>query len=565
MVGTTILISVLGGVTLLLWACRMIRTGVMRAFGTDLQRVLGGGSASRWRSILAGTAVGAALQSSTAMALLVSPFVSHGAIAMPVALAIMLGADLGSAIAAGVFSIGISAAWPVLAFAGYVLHATYEGRSVRVQNAGRIILGLGLLFLGLRTIGSAARDLSASPIISAVIEAASSEPLLAVLAGAIMTWAAYSSIAIILLIVALATSAGLAADQLLPLILGVNLGAALPAVSTTISERPAVRRVPLGNLIFRICGVAAALPLLGLVEPLIDELGGDPGQQIIIAHLAFNVALCLVFVGLTGPVAWLTGKIMPDKAGEDGAPGPRHLDAALLQTPSGALGAAGREALRIGDIIEDMLSKTMAVFESDDPIMRQAVEAADDEVDDLHEAIKLYLTRLMRDELNDEDSERAVDIITYTINLEHVGDIIDKNLMELASKKRRLRLQFSKQGLDDIRAMHARVMDTLHLSLNVFMSAGTDSARNLIARKTELRQMEMAATEKHLERLRSGRPESIMTSAIHVDVIRDFKRINSHLTSVAYPVLDRAGELRQTRLKKKSERRIIPPTSELRH
>lgn len=543
----------------------MIRTGVMRAFGSGLQKFLGSGSTSRWRSVLAGTAVGTALQSSTAMALLVSPFVSHGAIALSVALAIMLGADLGSAIAAGLFSTGISAAWPVLAFIGYVLHATYEGRRIRVQNAGRILIGLGLLFLGLRTIGSAARDLSASPIISAVIEAASSEPLLAVLAGAAMTWAAFSSIAIILLIVALAASAGLAADQLLPLILGVNLGAALPAVSTTISERPAVRRVPLGNLIFRICGVAAALPLLDLVIPFFDDLSGDPGSQIILAHLSFNTALCLVFVGLTAPVAWLTEKMLPDKAGEDGAPGPRHLDAALLQTPSGALGAAARETLRIGDIIEEMLSKTMSVFESDDPILREAVEAADDDVDELYEAIKLYLTRLMRDELNDEDSQRAVDIITYTINLEHVGDIIDKNLMELANKKHRLRLQFSEQGLDDIRTMHARVMDTLHLSLNVFMSAGIDSARALIARKTELRKMEMEATEKHLERLKSGRPESIMTSAIHVDVIRDFKRINSHLTSVAYPVLDRAGELRQTRLTRKSERQILSQTSELRH
>ncbi|HSG95402.1 MAG TPA: PhoU domain-containing protein, partial [Afifellaceae bacterium] len=196
------------------------------------------------------------------------------------------------------------------------------------------------------------------------------------------------------------------------------------------------------------------------------------------------------------------------------------------------------------------------------PVLRQAVEAADDDVDELHEAIKLYLTRLMHDELNDEDSKRAVDIITYTINLEHVGDIIDKNLMELAGKKRRLMLQFSEQGLADIRTMHARVMDTLHLSLNVFMSGGPDSARSLIARKTDLRQMEMEATEKHLERLKSGQPESIMSSAIHLDVIRDFKRINSHLTSIAYPVLDRAGELRQTRLKKKSVRQIVPLTSE---
>ena len=213
----------------------------------------------------------------------------------------------------------------------------------------------------------------------------------------------------------------------------------------------------------------------------------------------------------------------------------------------------------MGGIIEDMLAKTIELLDTDSPAMSKSVEAAERRVDELNDAIKLYLTELMRDELSEADSQRAVDIITFTTNLEHIGDIIDKNLIELAEKKRRHRLQFSDSGWKDLLAMHARIMDTLQLALNVFMTGRPESARTLIARKTDLRKMELEDTDKHLERLRSGVFESMVTSGIHLDVIRDFKRINSHLVSVAYPVLERAGELRPSRLTKKSVRQLRHP------
>lgn len=556
MTGTEILVTALGGITLLLWGCRMVRTGVIRAYGSELQRFIGSWSGNRVKAAIAGAGVGTALQSSTATALLVSAFVGQGAIAATAALAVMLGADLGSAIAASIFSSGVSAAWPVLAFGGYVIHSAYDGRSVRVKNLGRILLGLGLLFLGLRVIGTASADLSASPIVTQIISATSHEPVLALLLGAALTWIAYSSIAIVLLAVALAGAGGVSAEHLFPMLLGVNIGAALPALSATLGEPPAVRRIPLGNLLFRLCGVMAALPFLTPATELIVGLTTNAAHQVVLFHLAFNAILCVVFVGLTGPAAWCTQRLLPDLGESETAIGPRFLDVAFLETPAAALAAASRETLRIGDLIEEMLAKSMQVFETDDRLLQAEVVALDDQVDELNEAVKLYLTRLMRDELTEKDSERAVDILSFTTNLEHVGDIVDMNLMELADKKRKHRLHFPDQGLSEIRTMHARVMDTLHLSLNVFMSEQADSARELIARKSELRSLELEGMEKHIERLTSGQVETLVTSAIHVDVIRDFKRINSHLTSVAYPVLERAGELRQTRLKKKSERQI---------
>jgi phosphate:Na+ symporter len=556
MSGTEILISVLGGIALILWGCRMVRTGVLRAYGAVLLQFIGDWTDNRLNAAAAGSVVGTLLQSSTATALLVSPFVAQGAIFTAGALAVMLGADLGSAVAALVFSSGISAAWPLLLFAGYALHATFSNRKSRIPNIGRVLIGLGLLFLGLRTIGSAASDLSSSPVISAVIEATSREPLLALLTGALLTWAAYSSIAIVLFAAALTASAGLPAEQLFPFVLGINAGAALPALSATLGEPPATRRIPVGNLIFRFVGVAAALYLLPFVTPFITGLSENAGMQIILFHLAFNAALIPVFIGLTGPVAAITQRILPDPVGNETAGGPRYLDRSLLQSPSAALGAAARETLNMGGIVEDMLTKTIELLDSHDPGLRKTIEAAEERVDDLNDAIKLYLTELMRDELSEDDSQRAVDIITFTTNLEHIGDIIDKNLIELADKKRRHRLQFSDNGWDDLLAMHGRIMDTLQLSMNVFMAGRPDSARELIARKTELRKMELEDTDKHLERLRSGVFESMVTSSIHLDVIRDFKRINSHLVSVAYPVLERAGELRPSRLTKKSVRQL---------
>jgi phosphate:Na+ symporter len=216
-----------------------------------------------------------------------------------------------------------------------------------------------------------------------------------------------------------------------------------------------------------------------------------------------------------------------------------------------ALAMAARETLRMGDLVEDMLAKTLCVLEQNDDQLRREVEVSDDHVDQLHEAIKLYLTRLSRNELDDEDSRRAVDIIAFTTNLEHVGDIVDRNLMELAAKKIRNQLHFSADGLEDLKEIHAHLMETVRLSLTVFINQELGTARALLARKDQLREMELSSTERHLARLRSGEVASIETSALHLDVVRDLKRINSHLASVAYPILDRAGALRPSRLRRK--------------
>jgi len=545
------LLNLVGAVVLLLWGTRMIRTGVMRGFGPQLKSVLGHASAGRFRAAGLGAIVGTALQSSTAAALLAGSFVSAGALALIPALAIMLGADVGASIAAQVFAAGISGFWSPLVLIGYIVFVLFYAQHSGWRYLGRILMGLGFALLGLQLIGLSAGEIRDSALVSSIVDAASQNVLVSIIVGALLVWIMHSSLAAVLLIASLAAMDLASPSAFFALVLGANLGAALPAITATLGDSVEARRVPLGNLIFRLLGVALFIPVMSWVTPWIAELSMDPVRQIVNLHLLFNVALCLAMIFLISPVASLVTAMLPDSSGESEKWAPRNLDASSLESPNIALGTAGRETLRMGDLVEDMLANTMRVFETDDQTLRQQIVDSDDHVDRLHEAIKIFLTRLSREELDPDDSQRCVDIITFTTNLEHVGDIVEKNLMDVAEKKTRNQHNFSDAGLEELRQMHAMLMETVRLSLSVFMSQSEADARSLIARKDQFREMELQGTEQHLERLRSGQVDSIQTSSMHLDIIRDFKRINSHLTSVSYPILTRAGALRSSRLRKK--------------
>jgi phosphate:Na+ symporter len=337
----------------------------------------------------------------------------------------------------------------------------------------------------------------------------------------------------------------------LALVLGANVGGALAPFLTLSGLPPAGRRVPLGNLIMR---TAVALPVLFLVTPIaawLALLEPDPGRIAINFHTAFNLVVAALFLPAVALVAKLAARLMPDLPQAAASNEPKHLDPTVLDTPAEALGCAMRETLHMGDRVADMMRQALVVFEKSDPKLVKEVEKADNTVDALHEAIKLYMVKVSKAEMTDEESQRYVEIITFTTNLEHVGDIIDKNLMELAAKKIKNRYTFSPEGLDEIRHFHARVMDNMRLAFNVFATRDVAMARRLLAEKAVTRTAELAAADSHFARLREGRPESIETSAIHLDVMRDLKRINGHLTSVAYPILEVAGELRDSRLRER--------------
>lgn len=546
MSGTELFTTLIGSVALLLWGVRMVRTGALRGFGTELRNVISTRTRNRLRAFLAGIGITGVLQSSTATAILLASFSARNLIALPVSLAVMLGADVGSALAAQIFSFDVKWLWSVLVGAGVIVFLS--SADDRKKALGRVTIGLGLMFLSLSHIGIAASPLRDSPTFHSIASSLDGEPLLGILLAACMAWLAHSSLSIILLVMSLSAAHTIPLPLALVFVLGANIGGAISPFLSLLSSPAAARRVPLGNMMMRL---SCAIPLFFVVKPIATLAANyldDPGQIVIGFHAVFNLATALLMLPLVGVIARLTARIMPEKD-TSGDPGrPKYLDPNVLDTSSEALACAIRETQHLGDIVFKMTKDTLAVFEKSDSQLMREIEKADDTVDRLHEAIKLYLVRTSKTGMMEADGQRYAEVLNFTTNLEHVGDIIDKSLMELAAKKIKKKYAFSTEGFEDIRAFHAQLMGNMRLAFNVFVSRDVALARRLLSGKATIRNLELKAAENHYLRLREGRPESIESSAIHLDVIRDLKRINGHLTSIAYPILEAAGELGESRL-----------------
>ncbi|MDP1752248.1 MAG: Na/Pi cotransporter family protein [Reyranella sp.] len=545
--GVETILNVLGSVALLLWGVRMVRTGLTRAFGATLRRAIAACSRNRFTAFVGGLAITGLLQSSTATALLLSSFAGRGLIPLGIALAVMLGADVGTTIAAQILSFDLGWVSPLMIGIGVISFLSSE--SEKARHLGRVAIGLGLMLLSLRLLALATLPLRSAPAFMAALEGLQDEYVIAVVLGTLATWFVHSSLSIVLLVMSFAGSGLVEPKLALALVIGANIGGALAPYMAQASAEVEARRVPLANLITRGIVGLAILPFLGPALQAMSWIDPSATRLAVNFHTAFNFAVAIFFLPLIDVIAWVCRHLLPDKPVPDDPGKPRHLDPNVLDSPAEALGCALRETLNLGDRVADMLRETITVFDRNDPKAVKAIEAADDSVDRLYEAIKLYLIQTSRNELGEEDGKRYVEILTFTTNLEHVGDIIDKNLMELAAKKIRNRYAFSPEGMAELRAIHSQVLENLRLALNVFTTRDITLARRLVAEKTAMREAEARAADSHYARLREGRPESIETSSIHMDVIRDLKRINGHLTTVAYPILEAAGELAESRLR----------------
>ena len=539
--GSLVLLDLMGGVALLLWGLHMVQSGILRAFGPDLRLLLAKALNNRFAAFAAGLGLTALLQSSTATALITSSFTAEGLVSLVSGLAIMLGANVGTTLIVQILSFNVSSLAPVLFVLGLV--AFRSGARSRIKDVGRVSIGLGLMLLALHILLDTMAPAETAPGVRVFMNAITGDPVLCIVIGAAVTWVVHSSVASVLLVMSLAYAQFISPFAALALVLGANLGSAInPMFEGARRDNPASYRLPLGNLINRMVGVLLIAPFLHPIADYLQVLQPDLAKLTAEFHIAFNVGTAIIFIGLLDPMARHLKNWLPNRVQETDPARPRYLDESALETPSLALADAARETLHMGDLVEIMLRKVMAAMMANDRSLVDQVSRMDNSVDNLDEAIKLYVTKLTRGSLDEHEGRRAMEIISFTINLEHIGDIIDKNLSELATKKIKRRFQFSPEGADELSAFHKRTVDSLRIAFGVFMSGDVNEARKLLVEKAHLRNTEIAAIERHLDRLREGRPETIETTSLHLDVLRDLRRIHSHICSVAYPVLDAAGE-----------------------
>ena len=541
------LLNLLAAIALLVWGTHMVRTGTLRVFGENLRRVLAASFSNRFKSLLAGLGVTGLVQSSTATCLIVASFVGKGLVGTGAALAVMLGADVGTALMVVVYSFDLSWLSPLLIFTGVVLFvARQNGGAGRI---GRVLIGLGLITLALQLIVGATKPLTESPAVRALLVALPNEVLLDIVVGAVLTVLCYSSLAIVLLTATLAASGLLPVGVVLGLVLGANLGGGLLAMIATAGDTPQVRRLPLGNLIFKAVGALLAIPLLPQAHVLLQQWAPSAHQQVVLFHLGFNLLLAATFIGFTG---WLGSQLerwLPDPPQHADGTRPRHLDPVALATPSLAISCAAREALHQADVVETMLRGVLPVMRNNDLELAEKLRRMDDTVDDLYSAIKFYLTQISREALSEREGRRWTDIVSFTINMEQIGDIIERVLQDVEDKKIRKGRSFSDAGMAEISHLHERLLANLRLGMSVFLDGHARDAQKLLEEKARFRDLEHEYAANHIARLQDNTAQSIETSSLHLDLISELKRINSHICSIAYPILESAGALTDTRIR----------------
>jgi len=530
------LLNLLSAVALLIWGTHIVRTGILRVYGTALRRLLSQNISKRPLAFIAGILVTAVVQSSNATAMLTTSFVGQGLMALTPALAIMLGADVGTALMSRVLTFDLSWLSPLLIFIGVIFFLSRK--QTRVGQLGRVSIGLGLIILALQLIVEAATPITQAQGVKVVFASLTGDILLDALVGALFAMISYSSLAAVLLTATLAEAGVIGLPVAIGLVIGANIGSGMLAFISTNMQNTAGRQVALGSLLYKLLGLLLIIPALGPLVGWMDGLQYDPQTMVIGFHVLYNTLRCVVMLPTTGPMARLCAAILPERPQAQDSSRPRHLDPAALSTPSLALANAVRETLRIGDLIESMLGSMANVLRGTQTAVTQDIRKSNDESEALYSAIKLYLAQMPREDLSDQDSRRWAEIIELAINLKLAGDLIERMLRKIQQQKTSQRRSFSEVGLEELAGLHLQLEANLRLGLSVFLSADPESARQLLREKRRFRAQERRLAHAHVSRLQRKVVQSIETSSLHLELIADMKRLNSLFCSSAYVVLE---------------------------
>ncbi|WP_417250638.1 Na/Pi cotransporter family protein [Celeribacter sp.] len=542
-----IVIQIAGAAALLIWAVRLVRTGVERGFAAPMRIWLR--HSARNRLLAAGTGMGAAvlLQSSTAVAVLVSNFVAKGGLATATGLAILLGADVGSAVVTQLLMVRQPLLIPLLLLLGVTVFLRSDASSTR--QVGRIMIGLALIFVSLDMIRAATEPMISNPSTQAVMVYLGRDLLTAFAIGAVFAWAVHSSVAAVLLFVTLAGQSILPAPAAAAMVLGANLGGGFIAFVLTYSAPLASKRMVMANLILRGSGALLAMFAIASMPALLDHFGTNAARQTINLHLAFNVALALISLPFVKPIIAVLSYFMAEKPDPNGTlDDASALDPALLEKPQRAIDCAARELLSMGQKIEQMLIAVEPLYDNWNAATAEMIAKQDKVIKQTHMDIKLYLARLAQKGMSEDLSRRSMELASIAYSLDSASDAITRVMLDLAKRLDMQKLKFSEEGREEIRDFADRVHSNVQLALNVMLNQNPAEARELVAAKEKLRKTEQKLQRSHIGRLRQGLVESIETSNIHQETLRALKQINSAFSMIGHPILLKSGDLLKSRL-----------------
>ena len=542
----TLLIELLGSIALLLWGLRMVRTGVMRSYGTNIKRFARRSEGKIIPAFLSGLIVAALLQSSTAAVLISASFAGQSLIGVGTAFITMLGADIGTSVAVLIASQKFTTLAPFLLAVG--IFGFISSKENKRQNVFRAIGGLGLILLALILISITAGQLAELREFKSLMEVFKNQPVFFVILALVLTYLSYSSLAIVLLSVSFLATGVIGINESLYLVLGANLGSGmLPLISSWKSSE--LEKNPIiANLLVRSLCIILFYPFVSVFSNF--SLAYISFELVpAIYHLTLNLFVAIIGIIFSKQLLTLSLSLFSENKNEDQLNKHNILEADDFSMPAVSLANAKREALRMAEVSQNMVVSSLAVFKDDNEALRGEIIKKEDTVDEFYDGIKLYIARILQEELSPVESQQALNILNFTTNMEHIGDIVNNSLMELSGRKIAKHIHFSKEGFGEIISIHEEVCANYDLAINTFVSNDCELARVLYEKKQQLHKLEKRSVSKHLQRIGKGIADSLETSSMHIDVVRDYKRVNSLLSSIAYPILFASGEMLETRLK----------------
>mgnify|MGYP000217075945 FL=1 len=533
------LLHLLSAVALLVWGTHIVRTGVMRVFGARLRTVLSRSVEKKPLAFCAGIGVTALVQSSNATTMLVTSFVAQDLVALAPALVIVLGADVGTALMARILTFDLSCCHRYLFFIGVIFFLRTQTVTRRATGPRRYWSWADLLALEL--IVQAVTPITQANGVQVIFASLTGDILLDALIGAMFAIISYSSLAAVLLTATLTAAGIISFPVALCLVIGANLGSGLLAMLNNSAANAAARRVALGSLLFKLVGSLIILPFVHLLAETMGKLPLPKAELVIYFHVFYNLVRCLVMLPFVDPMARFCKTIIRDEPELDTQLRPKHLDVSALDTPTLALANAARETLRIGDAMEQMMEGLNKVMHGE-PRQEKELRKLADDINVLYTAIKLYLARMPKEELAEEESRRWAEIIEMSLNLEQASDIVERMGSEIADKSLAARRAFSLDGLKELDALYEQLLSNLKLAMSVFFSGDVTSARRLRRSKHRFRILNRRYSHAHVDRLHQQNVQSIETSSLHLGLLGDMQRLNSLFCSVAYSVLEQPDE-----------------------
>jgi len=539
-----LVITLLGGLGMFIFGMNLMGDSLQTWAGDRMRAILGFFTRNRVVALISGIIITFVLQSSSACTVLLVGFVNSGLMTLTQTIGVILGADIGTTLTVQLIAFDVGQFALAFVFVGFVL--IFFTKKEGLNYLGRVLIGFGLLFYGLKVMGGSMKPLSHYAPFTEILAKSTASPLTGLLASTILTAIIQSSAATIAIAIGLAMQVVpgpngpeplLTIQQAIPIIFGANIGTCATAVLASFGTSRNAKRVALAHTMFKICGVIIFMFLLTPLASAVASIGGSINRQIANAHTIFNVAMALLFLPFTQFFGILIMKILPDRKEKEAVFGPLYLASDLTRTPALALAQTKKEIERLADIAVNMSDNVIEAFRRKDQNFVDGLCADFQKIEILESAIRPYLAEIGGEQLGPDVNQTAVMLINISNEYLQLGRVISQDILPLAHTFIARNLFFSPEGWEQLQEYAGKVAHNLREATAAFKENDRALAEQIAQTKPAMVRMEKEYTKEHFERLRKGMSESVETSTLHMGLLAGLRRVNSGATNIAYAVL----------------------------